>query len=94
VKFRRRDTDDLELKEISRDIQNVTNNISLDNMKTRIITGELTSADLKFNHDLGQVPSFWILIEGDVFVPFGGLEKTKITVSPRTAGKFKLALVK
>lgn len=94
MKFERRDTDDLELKELIRSLQNVLTNISLDNMKLRIISGELDSADLTFNHDLGQVPSFWILIEGDVFVPFGGLEKTKITVSPRTAGKFKLALVK
>jgi len=94
LKFERRDTDDLELKELTRSLQNVLSNVSLDNMKARVISGELDSTDLTFNHDLGQVPSLWFLIEGDVFVPFGGLEKTKVTVSPRTAGKFKLALIK
>jgi len=94
LKLKRRDTDDLQLKELTRDLQNVLSNISLDNMKARIIQGELDSDDQVFNHDLGQVPSLWFLLEGDVFIPFGGLESTKITVSPRSAGKFKLALIK
>jgi hypothetical protein len=94
MKLKRRDTNSLELKELTRDLQNVLSNISLDNMKVRVISGELDTEDQIFNHDLGQVPELWFLIEGDVFVPFGGLEKTKITVSPRSAGKFRLALVK
>lgn len=94
MKLTRRDTNNLELKELTRDLQNVLSNVSLDNMKTRVISGELTSADQTFNHDLGQVPALWFLLEGDVFVPFGGLEKTKVTVSPRSAGKFKIVLVK
>lgn len=94
MKFERRDTDNLELKELVKNLQNALSNISLDNMKHRIITGDLTSDPQVFNHDLGQVPSHWKLIEGDVYIPFGGLEKTKVTVQPRTAGKFKIALIK
>lgn len=95
MKFERRDTDNLELKELTRSLQNVLSNISLDNMKTRILEGELgATSSQTFNHDLGQVPALWLVVEGDVFVPFGGLEKNKVTVTSRTATKFKLALIK
>ena len=93
MKFVRRDTNILENKELTRDLQNVLSNISLDNTKHEIIEGEISS-DQVFKHGLKTRPSMWLPIEGDVFIPFGGMQENQVTVSPKTAGKFKLALIK
>lgn len=93
MKFERRDTDNTELKELTRMLQNVLSNVSLDNMNVQIIEGEISAAQT-FKHKFGKRPSMWFPVEGDVFIPFGGLEETKVTINPRTAGKFKIAIIK
>lgn len=93
MKFERRDSDNTELKELTRMLQNVLSNVSLDNMSVQIIQGDI-DADQEFKHKFGKRPAMWFPIEGDVFIPFGGLEEGKVTVSPRTAGKFKIAIIK
>jgi len=93
LKYKRKDTNNIELKEMTKEFHNVLENISLDNMKKEIIEGDI-SADQVFKHSFKSRPSMWFPIEGNVCIPSGGMTETQVTITPLTPGKFKIALIK
>jgi len=93
MKVKRVDTNNVELKEMTKELQNFSENVSLDNMKHEVIEGDI-SADQVFKHSFKSRPSMWLPIEGNVCVPSGGMTEKQVTITPLTPGKFKIALIK
>jgi hypothetical protein len=71
--------------------------IRLKDFQSLVVTGT-TSATAnttsKFRHGANQVPAYWIVQEGDVFVPRNGADQNIIDVqSAKTSQPFKLLLI-
>jgi hypothetical protein len=68
--------------------------VSLDNFKYREVTGTThgtANTSLKFKHGFNAAPRLVFIVEGDVYIPFGGIGANDIDVrSTQTSQKFRL----
>jgi hypothetical protein len=78
-------------------LRGVLQNLSSDNYDTEELVGEVPAADTKnqVSHGLGTRPSFYFILEGDVYVAFNGLTAATIDIRSRNANeKYRLLLVR
>jgi len=79
-------------------LRRVLSSLNLDNFQNIELKGTTASvadASTKFRHQLKGTPNGWLLKEGDVYVPKGGIGTTTIDVrSSRANEEFTIVLLR
>lgn len=89
---------DPDMNRLQKAVQSVFANISVDNFASVLVddtTSGTANSKKVFRHGFDRAPSFWIVLEGNAYVQYGGVTDQEIDVRSTNANeKFKLLIVK
>lgn len=97
MRIREQKFENVEVTKLFAALKATLSNISVDNMQAVEVTGTTNAtADTQsfFPHGLKAVPSFWLVLEGRIYIPRNGVNEEKFDIrSAETAEPFRMLAI-